>query len=135
VGEEMRKVGWQTAIEPSYLLPSGERFQLDIVAVSGDQVKAAVVDVTVRFEQGTALRNAYTEKANKYNRLAETVRCTHNVESVKVYPIVVGSRGAVPRSTLRTLREMGLNQDRFAKYLSTIALGASIKVVSAFMDA
>ncbi|MDD9338886.1 MAG: hypothetical protein PV362_04355, partial [Providencia heimbachae] len=121
----------QYTIEPT-LETESKRLRPDIIISTGDA--AYIVDVTVRYEQGETLKRAYSEKYNKYKCLKELVQNIFGVPSCEVLPLVVGSRGAMPRSTLNTFEELTKNGKKDALTASMIALRSSIEITNAFLD-
>ena len=89
----------EDAIEDGPLRP-------DLVIVTPG--KAIIVDVTVRFEQDNSLEEAMREKIDKYRQIFAAVKRDMGVSDVKVLPVVIGSRGAMPRATIKNLEALGI---------------------------
>jgi hypothetical protein len=65
-----------------------------------------VVDVTVRHEDGGNLQTGKRSKADKYAPLLPDLQQRYNVESGEVLPIVIGTRGALPKQTVEVLGKL-----------------------------
>lgn len=105
---------------------NGDRRKPDMVIKDHDKVY--VVDVTVRYENNDSLNKAYKEKENKYKETAEIMRRDLKAKESRVLPVVIGSRGAVPRATIENLKVLGL-QTKHALTASLIALRSSIEKI------
>jgi len=79
----------------------------DLVVVS--QGRVHVVDVTVRHEDTGYLEEGHRSKLEKYIPLLDVLAGQLNVERGRVFPIVVGTRGSMPKTTIDSLREMNIN--------------------------
>jgi hypothetical protein len=93
-----------------------------------------VVDVTVRHEDGEYLSLAREEKINKYKGLLPQLRTVFGAGNGEVLPIVVGTRGAMPRNTMRALGKLGIKSASHLRTISLMALRSSIEIYHAFMD-
>ena len=71
--------------------------------------QAIIAEITIRFESGTSLARAEAEKRQKYQGIIATVgeRFQIPTDEVEVCPVVIGARGAIPPSTIRSLRAFG----------------------------
>ncbi|XP_076397961.1 uncharacterized protein LOC143266308 [Megachile rotundata] len=98
-----------------------------------DQERLIIVDITVRYEDKNNLRLAYEEKINKYKETAEYIKLKLNCSEAKILPIVVGSRGVIPRDTLTNAKAIGLTKNDLLT-VSMIALHSSIEIANAFID-
>ncbi|XP_076303045.1 uncharacterized protein LOC143221497 [Lasioglossum baleicum] len=98
-----------------------------------DQDRLRVVDVTVRFEDVDGFRKAFKDKIDKYKETAKYLRARLNCNRAEVLPIVVGSRGAMPLSTAKNLRALGLGTEDIIT-ISLIALRSSIEIANKFLD-
>lgn len=98
-----------------------------------DQEKLIVVDVTVRYEDRSNLRDAFREKENKYKETAEYIKSKIGCSSAEVLPIVVGSRGAIPAKTRANLKKLRFNKQEMIT-ISMIALRSSLEIANAFID-
>ncbi|CAD6207515.1 GSCOCG00012704001-RA-CDS, partial [Cotesia congregata] len=86
----------------------GELKRPDIVYVKNGKVY--VLDITVRYEKGDSMEEARIEKERKYKITAGLVAMITECESGGVLPIVVGSRGHLPRRTMEILKTLGFNR-------------------------
>jgi hypothetical protein len=86
--------GYKTAREQLSSV-RGEKLKPDLVVTDGE--RALIVDVTVRFESGDSLARGSIEKITKYQPLADYFVSQGTAREAKVLPIVIGSRGAVPK--------------------------------------
>jgi hypothetical protein len=108
------------------------RLKPDLVVTDGE--RALIVDVTVRFESGDALARGAAEKIAKYQPLADYFVSQGVAREAQVLPIVVGSRGAIPRNTLTALTTLGLDEKRLGKYLAICAVGSSVEIACMHLD-
>lgn len=134
VVEEVTKRGNEVAVtkEPTVRLPSGGNLKPDLVIQSQERV--FVVDVTVRHEDGDYLAQGRLDKLNKYSRLLPHFRQRYGAADAEVLPIVVGTRGALPRETVRCLAKLGIKDRKALLTISMIALRSSIELYHQFMD-
>lgn len=95
--------------------------------------EAIVADVTVRYENKSYLSDAEKEKTDKYRHTAELVRIIMGCETSSVMPLVVGSRGAIPRNTRLGLMKLGLTKQDIIT-VSMLALRSSIEMACSFLD-
>lgn len=109
-----------------------ETLRPDLVVKLNDG-KARVIDVTVRFESGDSLKEAAQEKIDKYKRLEQVIKEELQVTKVEVIPIVVGVRGAIPKSTHTELKKLRISKGDCVT-ISMIALRSSLEMANAFMD-
>ena len=96
----------------------------DAVLWSAAVKSATLIELTVPWEEG--LEAAYERKKAKYADLV--AECRESGWSVKLYPVEVGARGFVGRSTSRLLKDLGLRGatlSRSTKELSEEAEKAS----------
>jgi hypothetical protein len=109
VATKCEEKGYQVAREQLYSV-QGSKLKPDLVVNDGE--RALIVDVTVRFESGDALVRGANEKLAKYEPLAQYFESQETVREAQVLPIVVGSRGAIPRNTMKSLTTLGLDGKR-----------------------
>jgi hypothetical protein len=55
-------------------------------------------------------------------------------ERGEVLPIVVGTRGAMPKNTIRALRKLGITSAGHLRTIFLMALQSSIEIYHAFID-
>lgn len=103
----------------------------DIIIKKNDET--IVVDVTVRYEKGAYLAEAEKEKRTKYKGTAELMARRLGTAKSSVLPIVVGSRGVLPKKTVKALDQLGIsNKDKKTIALSTFR--SSVEMANAFID-
>lgn len=122
---------YQVMDEPQITV-QGRRFKPDLVVKTNEE-RVLVIDVTVRYEHRTYLDEGRTEKINKYRQILSTLRRDLQSKSEEVVPIVVGSRGAIPKETRKALLRLGIGRNDWLT-ISLIALRSSLEIVNAFMD-
>lgn len=110
----------------------GERFKADLV-VSMNEEKVLALDVTVRYENGNYLAAAAEEKRSKYKAILPKLRKMFKAKNAEVVPIVVGSREALPKNTIKELRKLRIGKEHWLT-ISLIALRSSIEMLNSFMD-
>lgn len=110
----------------------GERLKPDLVVHSNDK-GVLVIDVTVRFENAEFLTLAAREKVEKYTPALGQFRERLGADTAQVVPIVVGSRGSLPRQTVLALKGLGIPRKDMLT-ISLIALRSSIEMIGSFMD-
>lgn len=115
--------------EPLTLLADGGSLKPDLIIKNQEGV-----DVTVRHEGGDYLSKAKQEKINKYEKLLPQLRQQFKVEKGNVLPIVIGTRGTMPKDTVIALAELGIKQRGELKAISLMVLRSSIELYHAFMD-
>jgi hypothetical protein len=76
----------------------------DLVII--DQGRVHVVDVTVRHEDVGYLQEGFNEKVKKCSPVLPILAEKFNVTRGKVLPVFIGSRGAIPKSTITSLEEL-----------------------------
>jgi hypothetical protein len=72
------------------------------------QNRVHVVDVTICHEDIGYLQYGYNNRVKKYTPLLQILTDQHHLDPGIVLPILVGTRGAIPKSTLSSLEEMGI---------------------------
>jgi len=110
----------------------GERYKPDLVILNEEGV--LVLDVTVRYEKRDFLAAAAQEKIQKYKHIALKLKKDYNTKNARVVPIVIGSRGALPKDTVLELKKLKIQKKDWLT-MSMIALRSSIEIANAFMDA
>lgn len=118
--------------EPMIRHPQAGNLKPDLVVKSQEGVY--VVDVTVRHEDGDSLALGHLDKVNKYNQLLPVLQERLRVTSGEVLPIVVGTRGAMPKETVKSLAKLGIKDKPTLVTISMIALRCSIEIFHDFMD-
>jgi hypothetical protein len=126
-----QKDGYVITEEPSIVTPEGT-LKPDLVVMH--QKRVHVVDVTVRHEDVGYLQNGYNEKHRKYAPLLQVLADKHQLEPGKVLPIVVGTRGAIAKSTIASIEELGITDRRSLITIALLALRSSTEIYHAFLD-
>ncbi|KAG5869820.1 hypothetical protein JTB14_037555 [Gonioctena quinquepunctata] len=119
-------------VEPTLVAPCDGNLKPDLVIQS--QGRVFVVDVTVRHEDGKSLAIGRNSKIEKYSQLLPQLRQRYQATEAEVLPIVVGTRGAMPRESTKCLAKLGLKSKSILKTMSLIALRCSIEIYHDFMD-
>jgi hypothetical protein len=118
--------------EPTLSSPDGEILKPDLVVKNREGV--FVVDVTVRHEDGGNLLNGWHSKIQKYNPLIPQLMERYDMEKGEVLPIVIGTRGALPKSTIEGLEKLQIKGRQDLLTLSLMAFRKSIEIYKNFMD-
>ena len=124
--------GCKVLKEQSFLTPDGQTLKPDLVVTDGDRTR--VVDVTIRYESGDWLERAVTEKALKYQQLEGTLALQLGNKDFGVIPLVLGSRGLVPKLTRVGLNNLGIGDPRTILTMVLVPLRTSIKIATAHLD-
>jgi hypothetical protein len=134
IADEITKKDKEAAVtlEPTIRTPASGNLKPDLVVQS--QGRVFVVDVTVRHEDGNLLAQGRQEKLDKYEPLLPTLQEQLGALSGEVLPVVVGTRGALPKETIEALRKLEITDRKTLLTISLIALRASIRIYHAFMD-
>jgi hypothetical protein len=93
-----------------------------------------VIDVTVRHEDRGYLEGGHDSKVDKYTPLLPILAEQLQVTPGKVLPIVIGTRGAVPKATISSLEELEITDRGSYTTLALMALRSSIEMYHAFLD-
>jgi hypothetical protein len=104
----------------------------DLVVIH--QERGLVVDVTVRHEDKGYLEEGHSSKVHKYTPLLPIISQQLQPAPGKVLPIVIGTRGALPKATLLSLEELGIKDRKSLITLTLLALRNSIEIYHAFTD-
>lgn len=107
-------------------------YKPDLIIKSKERI--LVVDITVRLEDGRYLDSARLEKINKYSPLLHHLLLANNISHGQVIPVVIGSRGGMPKNTIIQLRKLGITGFNKLLTLSLIALRTSIEIYHSFVD-
>jgi hypothetical protein len=98
------------------------------------QGRVHVVDVTVRHKDTGYLEECYRSKVEKYTPLLDTVAEQLKVERGRVLPLVVGTRGCLPKSAIDTLNELNIKDRGTYNTIALTALRHSMEIYHSFMD-
>jgi hypothetical protein len=118
--------------EPSLRSPDGGNLKPDLVVKNQEGV--FVVDVTIRHEDGANLQMGRRSKMDKYTPLLPDLRERYGVVNGEVLPIVVGTRGALPRQTIAALDKLGIHGRNDLLTISLMSLRRSIELYNNFME-
>jgi hypothetical protein len=99
-----------------------------------NQGRVHVVDVTVRHEDVGYLQNGYNDKITKYAPLLQFLAEEHQMNIGMVLPIVVGTRGAIPNSTVSCLEDLGIKDSGSLTTIALLALRSSVEIYHTFLD-
>jgi len=99
------KENLQIIQEASVEIPSGP-LKPDLAVIS--QGRVHVVDVTVRHEDMGYLEGGHKSKIEKYTPLLPILAEQLQVSPGTVLPLVVGTRGAMPKETFASLPDLGI---------------------------
>jgi hypothetical protein len=119
-------------IEEALIPTEAGNLKPDLVVVN--QGRVHVVDVTVRHEDTGYLKEGYRIKVVRYTPLLETLAHQMNLERDRVLPIVVVTRGSMPKSAIDSLREININDRGSYITISLLALRPSIEIYHTLMD-
>lgn len=117
-------------IEPT-VNENGELKKPDLVIKNKEKIQ--VIDVTIRYEDKNYLKIAAEEKIEKYKTTAELLQNTMKAKTSEVLPVVIGSRGTIPKDTKLNLKKLGFNQKDMLT-ISLMTLRSSIEIANAFID-
>ncbi|KAK3920932.1 Retrovirus-related Pol polyprotein from type-1 retrotransposable element R2 [Frankliniella fusca] len=126
------KGGTEVMLEERLRLPNGEVRQPDLIVKN--QKGAFVVDVTVRIEGNGFTQLASKSKLERYAPTLPQVRQIFSAQNAQVLPIVVGARGALPKTTQRALKMLGISSRSDLQTIALMALRASIETYHRFID-
>jgi hypothetical protein len=119
-------------IEEALILTSMGNLKPDLVVVN--QGRVHVVDITVRHEDTGYLDEGYRRKVEKYTPLLEILTEQLHVERGRVLPLVVGTRGSLPKTTIDSLQEINIDDRGSYITISLLALRNSVEMYHTFMD-
>lgn len=111
---------------------NGVALKPDLVVKS--QGRVFVVDVTVRHEDGSYLDNGRREKIEKYSPLLPTLKGKMGTSIGDVLPIVIGARGALPKTTIEALQRLNIKNRKTLLTMSLLTLRSSIEIYHSFLD-
>ncbi|KXZ75867.1 hypothetical protein TcasGA2_TC034495 [Tribolium castaneum] len=119
-------------LEPTIRHPVRGNLKPDLVVQNREGVY--VVDVTVRHEDGNLLAQGRQDKLDKYEVLLPILQERLGAPTGEVLPIVVGTRGAMPKETVEALKKLRITDRQTLLTISLIALRMSVKIYHTFMD-
>lgn len=112
--------------------PSGGNLKPDLIV--RNQKGVFVVDITVRHEDNDYLAQGRNEKSRKYSPLLPLLQREYGATAAEVLPLVVGTRGAMPKETIMDLKKLRIHDRKTYTTISLIALRSSIEIYHRFMD-
>jgi phage FluMu protein Com len=120
ISQKLAKMKGVRIIEEATITTTkGKILKPDLVVVS--QGRVHVVNVTVRHEDTGYLEEGYRSKVAKYTPLIDTLAEQLKAKRGRVLPLVIGTRGCLPKGAIDTLSKININ-DRGT--YTTIALTA-----------
>jgi hypothetical protein len=122
---------YQVIEEASIETPSGT-LKPDLVVILRERVH--VIDVTVRHEDIGYLEEGHNSKIKKYTSLIPTLAKQLQQQPGRVLPIVIGTRGALPKSTVLSLEDLGITDRGSLITLTLLALRNLIEIYHAFIE-
>nr|ADX60044.1 R2 protein [Reticulitermes urbis] len=118
--------------EQNFTVEEGQVFKPDIVTILGEV--GYVIDVTVRYEDRDYIKDASVEKIRKYEALKGYLKDLYpQLNKVEVLPLVFGSRGAVPGSTVHNMGLLGFTK-REMVHISRKVITDSLIIISNFLE-
>jgi hypothetical protein len=118
--------------EPTLGSPDGGLLKPDLVVKNQEGV--FVVDVTVRHEDKDYLQKGRQSKLDKYTPLLPELEQRLESTRAEVLPIVIGTRGALPQSTIEALEKVQISERSDLLTISLMAFRKSIEIYNNFMD-
>jgi hypothetical protein len=112
--------------------PQGNILKPDLVVVS--QGRVHVIDVTIRHEDEGYLEEGFRSKTAKYSPLLESLAVQLQAAPGRVLPLVVGTRGCMPKKTLESLQTLNIEDRSSYITIALTALRHSIETYHAFID-
>jgi len=106
-------------------------FKTDLVVVN--QGRVHVVDVRVHREDTGYLDEGYRSKVGKYTPLLQILTGELKVERCPGLPIVSGTRGSMPKTTIDTLREIHINDRGSVITISLLAQRHSMEITPSWI--
>ena len=122
---------WAIVEEPRISL-EGKTYIPDLVLSKGERV--LIVDPTVVWERKQSLKEAAEEKTRKYTPILEKVCEDTGAKEGKIYPMVIGARGAWYDPTNTALMgELGVTKSQW-KIACWVAVAGTLKMLKSFFD-
>jgi hypothetical protein len=119
--------------EPTINSPEGGILKPDLVIKN--QQGVFMVDVTVRHEHKEYLQTGRQSKLDKYAPLLPGLKERFECENAEVLPIVIGTRGALPQSTVDALNKLNITKRSNLLTISLMAFRKSIDIYNSFIVA
>jgi hypothetical protein len=119
--------------EPTLLSPQGGVLKPDLVVKNQEGV--FVVDITVRHEDEGYLQTGWRSKIDKYTPLLpDLLKKYDDVGKGEVLPIVIGTRGALPKQTVEALDKLRIKARKDLLMVSLMSFRRRIEIYTNFMD-
>jgi hypothetical protein len=122
---------FQAVRETSVETPSGA---LKHGMVVSNQARVHVIDVGVHHDDVGYLDEGHNSKTGKFTPLLPILAEQLNAEPGKALPTVVGTRGAIPKSTITSLHDLNIKDCGSCITLALLALRNSVKICHAFKE-
>jgi hypothetical protein len=119
-------------IEEAAVSTSSGTLKPDLVVINRGRV--LVIDITVHHEDTGYMEKGRSSKIRKYTPLLPLLADQLQVEPGEVLPIVVGTRGAIPKTTIASLQHLEITDSGSYITLSLLALWNSIEIYCNFME-
>lgn len=132
IAELCRSNGVEVFREQAFTLPDGTTLRPDLVIKHRET--AAVVEITLPFENKDSLQTAAYTKVSRYLPALPTIQEQLATTVGAVIPVVVGARGALPRFTVTALKKLGLGDRVSLTDIVLTALRTSIDIARCHMD-
>ena len=121
-----------TVIEEASVETPAGTLKPDLVVIHQGRVQ--VVDITVRHEDMGYLAEGHKSKIEKYAPLLPIIADKLHASPGQVLPIVIGTRGAIPKSTLSSLEALNVTDRGSYITIALISLRSSIETYHQFLD-
>jgi hypothetical protein len=121
-----------TVIEEAAVPTPSGTLKPDLVVIN--QGRVLVIDITVRHEDTGYLEEGRASKIRKHKPLLPLLAEQHHAEPGWVLPIVVGTRGAIPKATIASLQDLDITDSGSYITLALLALRNSIEIYHNFME-
>jgi Reverse transcriptase (RNA-dependent DNA polymerase) len=131
LARESMKKNETTTVEAMLGL-TGVNLKPDLVVLN--QKGLFVVDITVCYEREDYVRQAGRVKIDRYRDLMNALLVKTGAIHGEVVPIVIGSRGAMPKETIAGLDKLNIRGKGLLRTLSLTALRGSLELYYHFMD-
>ncbi|XP_071581965.1 uncharacterized protein [Temnothorax nylanderi] len=93
-----------------------------------------VADITICHEDGDLLERGRRDKLAKYASLVVPLKAQLGAKDCMILPIVIGTRGAMPRDTVSCLHELQIKDRGSLRTLTLQSLRSSVELFHMFMD-
>jgi hypothetical protein len=111
------KIYWNRSIVTDQYVPNNRP---DIVLMDKQTRYTFIIDIAIPL--GTNLNKKYSEKVNKYILLANEIKEMWNQENVVIIPILLGATGEIPKSLVKSLKQLKLPEKLFIELQKIVIL-------------